>query len=316
MACTPRLHWPLCGVLILVLAGCATSSSTKIPSLPQPKQPPSTPSLPGPPTTSPSAPQPEAKGKEKGGQGEASQKANEGEKGGKAEKGAENEKGNEAGEGKGAQEGQQAGSTEGTAGGSARTPDEQRDALDGQLQSSMSEFDGMLLEEQKALEEKQRNDPLPDRSGESSGGSGGGEGKGGEGQAGQAGGKDDRTAAEKRADAEAEAAEKRAKAEAAGQKTEDAGQAGAQTADTATGGSTDAGRLEGGTPVTAPVEGGPAGPGSDRPAVPPDVGDGKDDDVVARQLREAAMKEKDPAIREKLWEEYREYKKGTGKDGG
>ena len=42
---------------------------------------------------------------------------------------------------------------------------------------------------------------------------GGGEGGEGKGQAGQAGGKDDRTAAEKRADAEAEAAEKRAKAE-------------------------------------------------------------------------------------------------------
>jgi hypothetical protein len=25
------------------------------------------------------------------------------------------------------------------------------------------------------------------------------------------------------------------------------------------------------------------------------------------------MKEKDPAIREKLWDEYRKYKKGTGK---
>ena len=67
--------------------------------------------------------------------------------------------------------------------------------------------------------------------------------------------------------------------------------------------------------MTAPVEGGPAGPGSDSRAVPADVGDGKDDDVVARQLREAATKEKDPAIREKLWEEYREYKKGTGKGG-
>jgi hypothetical protein len=178
----------------------------------------------------------------------------------------------------------------------------------------MAEFDGMLLKEQKALEDKQRKDPLPDRSGESAGGSaggGGGEGGEGKGQAGQAGAKDDRTAAEKRADAEAEAAEKRAKAEKAGE----AGQAGAPTADTGTGGSTDAGRLEGGTPVTAPVEGGPAGPGLDNPAVPADVGDGKNDDVVARQLREAATNEKDPAIREKLWEEYREYKKGTGKGG-
>jgi hypothetical protein len=211
------------------------------------------------------------------------------------------------------------------AGGSARTPDEQRDALDGELQTSMAEFDGMLLKEQKALEDKQRKEPLPDRSGESAGGSAGG-GAGGEdegkGEPGKGGSKDDRTAAEKRADAEAEAAEKRAKAGEAGQKTADAGektgeagQADAQTADTGTGGSTDAGRLEGGTPVTAPVEGGPAGPGSDRPAVPADVGDGKDDDVVARQLREAAEKEKDPAIREKLWEEYREYKKGTGKSG-
>jgi hypothetical protein len=36
-----------------------------------------------------------------------------------------------------------------------------------------------------------------------------------------------------------------------------------------------------------------------------------DDDVVARQLREAAEQEKDPEVKEKLWEEYRKYKKGT-----
>ena len=69
-------------------------------------------------------------------------------------------------------------------------------------------------------------------------------------------------------------------------------------------------------PVTAPVEGSPGGGlGGEAQPAPPDVGDGKDDDVVARQLREAAMKEKDPAIREKLWEEYREYKKSAGKGG-
>ena len=43
--------------------------------------------------------------------------------------------------------------------------------------------------------------------------------------------------------------------------------------------------------------------------VPGDVGDGSDDDVVARQIREAAMNERDPVLREKLWEEYRNYKK-------
>ena len=38
------------------------------------------------------------------------------------------------------------------------------------------------------------------------------------------------------------------------------------------------------------------------------VGGGSDDDVVARQLREAAEKEQDPVMKEKLWEEYRKYK--------
>lgn len=42
--------------------------------------------------------------------------------------------------------------------------------------------------------------------------------------------------------------------------------------------------------------------------VPPDLIDGSDDDIVARQIREAAMKEQDPVLREKLWEEYRKYK--------
>lgn len=45
---------------------------------------------------------------------------------------------------------------------------------------------------------------------------------------------------------------------------------------------------------------------------PPDIPDGSDDDVVARQLREAAMKESDPELREKLWDEYRKYKNKSG----
>ena len=44
--------------------------------------------------------------------------------------------------------------------------------------------------------------------------------------------------------------------------------------------------------------------------VPADLPDGRDDDIVARQLREAASKENDPVLREKLWEEYRRYKRG------
>lgn len=51
--------------------------------------------------------------------------------------------------------------------------------------------------------------------------------------------------------------------------------------------------------------------GSGPVKVPADVADGSDDDIVARQLREAAMKEKDPVLRDKLWQEYRDYKKGA-----
>jgi hypothetical protein len=36
--------------------------------------------------------------------------------------------------------------------------------------------------------------------------------------------------------------------------------------------------------------------------------DGRDDDIVAKQLREAAEKETDPQLRAKLWEEYKRYK--------
>jgi hypothetical protein len=37
-----------------------------------------------------------------------------------------------------------------------------------------------------------------------------------------------------------------------------------------------------------------------------------DDDIVARQLREAAEEEIDPELREKLWDEYEQYKKNSG----
>jgi len=51
-------------------------------------------------------------------------------------------------------------------------------------------------------------------------------------------------------------------------------------------------------------------PGSQTSA-PEDIPDGSDDDVVARQLREAAEMETDPELKAKLWEEYRRYKEGS-----
>ncbi|HKI75279.1 MAG TPA: hypothetical protein VJ998_11560, partial [Pseudomonadales bacterium] len=44
--------------------------------------------------------------------------------------------------------------------------------------------------------------------------------------------------------------------------------------------------------------------------IPEGVGNGQDDDIVAKQLREAAMAETDPKLRKKLWDEYKRYKAG------
>ena len=67
--------------------------------------------------------------------------------------------------------------------------------------------------------------------------------------------------------------------------------------------------------VPRPTEPG-AGPGVEkqvtrqisRSKVISSLGDGNDDDVVARQLREAAQGESDPILRQKLWDEYQKYR--------
>ena len=53
-----------------------------------------------------------------------------------------------------------------------------------------------------------------------------------------------------------------------------------------------------------------ATPTAPRPPLPtpPDTPDAKDDCVVARQIREAAMAETDPTLRDALWKEYERYK--------
>jgi len=54
--------------------------------------------------------------------------------------------------------------------------------------------------------------------------------------------------------------------------------------------------------------GGGGSPDTTKYPPPADIPSGNDDDVVARQLREAAEREPDPAVRAKLWDEYRKYK--------
>jgi len=65
-------------------------------------------------------------------------------------------------------------------------------------------------------------------------------------------------------------------------------------------------------PQGASGAGGSSGPEETFPP-PDDIPSGRDDDVVARQLREAAMREPDPELREALWDEYRRYT-GIGTD--
>ncbi|MBT4492111.1 MAG: hypothetical protein HOC70_02635 [Gammaproteobacteria bacterium] len=47
-----------------------------------------------------------------------------------------------------------------------------------------------------------------------------------------------------------------------------------------------------------------------QPLIPEDVPDPQGDDIVAQQLREAAIAETNPELRNKLWEEYKRYKAG------
>ncbi len=87
-----------------------------------------------------------------------------------------------------------------------------------------------------------------------------------------------------------------------GQEGSDAGQEGAYA---------DAGGEQGAQGKVA--QGVPAGQTVAHGTVPEDVADGSDDDIVARQIREAAMKETDPELRDKLWDEYRRYKNKSKK---
>ena len=71
---------------------------------------------------------------------------------------------------------------------------------------------------------------------------------------------------------------------------------------------------ESGAADASAVEGGPMGTASDNSEsgdivpIPEDIGDGQGDDIVMRQIRNAAMQESDPVLREKLWDEYRRMK--------
>ncbi len=164
-----------------------------------------------------------------------------------------------------------------TAPAGAQTSGERVEGLDRDLERSLEEIDGILLEEQQRLARE---------AGAAAGGSGADAADAGAGGTGDPSG-----------DGAVESGPTTETDTTGGSESMPAG--GGETPDSEE--STDAG---GGTT------------GDDRSRVPPDVGDGSDDDIVARQLREAAMEEEDPELRERLWDEYREYKRSTSAQGG
>jgi hypothetical protein len=174
-----------------------------------------------------------------------------------------------------------------------RTPDEQVAALDEMLMAGLSEYDERLLTEQERIKAAAPNS--------NSGSDGGGNGAGDEGDGSGGGGDSDNGQSDGQSDGQGD-----------GQGDGDNGADGqgrnsGGTAGDNQGGQQDGGQRQGG-PVDSSQGSGDAGSDTDQPS---DIPDGGDDDVVARQLREAAENESDPELKEKLWEEYRRYTRGT-----
>ena len=164
------------------------------------------------------------------------------------------------------------------------TPEEQIAALDSLLNAGLGEYDEKLLREQERIKAQSPNN---NSAGGDGGAGGSGDGSAGDGSEGDGSEGDG---------SEGEGSE--GESEGEGQNSE--GSAG----DTREGAS---GQQQGG-PVDSSSGSTPDGNESDRPS---DIPDGSNDDVVARQLREAAENETDPELKAKLWEEYRRYKRGT-----
>lgn len=180
-------------------------------------------------------------------------------------------RGARAGSGTGA-----ASSNTGSGSGGYRTDQERVAELDRELDGQMGAFDGMLLEERALiLASGETGDDADDEDGRGAGG--GGEEAEGSGSGGDLAG--------------------------AGQGQEDGDGAPPLLTRGGSGGGGGMPDAKGGGNRQGDYEQvAMAGP------VPQDIPGSDGDDVVARQLREAAMREPDPVLREKLWNEYRRYK--------
>lgn len=157
------------------------------------------------------------------------------------------------------------------------TEDERVATTEDQLNSSMSEFDEFLLREMEELERK--------RSSATNGsGSAGAADRGGQQTGDENGSGETSNASTGEGESGQSGSDEQGQAQTASRDNQDGQQqsgshGGSQTND-------------------------PSGGTAKRDEPPAD----SDDDIVARQLREAAENETDPELREKLWEEYRRYK--------
>jgi hypothetical protein len=159
-------------------------------------------------------------------------------------------------------------------------------SLDRTLSDSLSEFDQMLLKEMDEIRAKSesRMSTLAQEAASAAG------------KIGEGGGEPGTASGETSA------------AEGGGEKG--AGSGGEQ-------GSRESGRGESGdsygnVPTTeGPVAGGSPGGSTVTGQGGRPSGSDQDDDIVARQLREAAEKETDPELKKKLWKEYEDYKKAS-----
>ncbi|RLA42064.1 MAG: hypothetical protein DRQ64_00620 [Gammaproteobacteria bacterium] len=177
-----------------------------------------------------------------------------------------------------------------SASGDARSDDEIIGDFDSELDASIAVFDGMILEERSKAEAIEAS-------------LGGGNDGGESGDAGGAGGEGSLF----------EDGDIYEGLPGYGEFPDDAGEdeGDNQQASNAEGEAGDGTASTGGSNGTESAEGSSSSAGLEttrRGGIPEDIESGSDDDIVARQIREAALKEKDPALREKLWDEYRKYK--------
>lgn len=176
---------------------------------------------------------------------------------------------------------------------------EQMAVLDGQLGQGYEEFDGLIIAERARAREQANaagSDPggLYDEENGGSGGRGGSDQGGGQNGDGQGGSGDQEGAGRSGGD----------RPPMPGSDQGGGGQV------ITRGDTTDGEPQPGGSGgSTGGLRGGPSTgeDGEETYPVPDDIPEGRDDDVVARQIREAAMNESDPELREALWDEYRRY---------